>query len=348
MKQRHNPDKTRIFDRGQQWDSGLTGFTATQILLYRSGSGFIRWLIAGLMVLSLVLVPGELWGTDVKYNKLTPEEERVIVHKGTERPFSGEFNSHFEQGTYICKRCNAPLYRSDDKFESSCGWPSFDDEIPGSIERTPDADGLRTEITCKRCDAHLGHVFIGEELTSKNTRHCVNSLSLDFLAYRPAVKTETAYFAAGCFWGAEHLFKDREGILSTRVGYMGGHTDRPTYQDICSGQTGHAEALEVVFDPAKTSFEVLARFFFEIHDPGQVNRQGPDIGDQYRSAIFYTSEAQKQTSQKLIQLLKTANFRVATTLEKAAAFWEAEDYHQDYYIKTGKQPYCHFYSPKFD
>ena len=326
MKQRHKPEKS----------------------IFGPVAGFIQLIMAGVILSGLVLVPGELRGTDMKYNKLTPEEERVILQKGTEPPFSGKLNKHFEKGTYICKRCNAPLYHSGDKFESSCGWPSFDDEIPEAIARVPDADGRRTEITCKQCGAHLGHVFIGEELTPKNTRHCVNSLSLSFLGFQPDVPTETAYFAAGCFWGVELLFRDLDGVLSTRVGYMGGHTDRPTYQDVSGGRTGHAEALEVVYDPAKTTFETLARFFFEIHDPTQVNRQGPDIGDQYRSAIFHTSEEQKQTGQKLIQLLEKASLHVATRLEKADTFWEAEDYHQDYYIKTGKQPYCHFYSPKFD
>jgi peptide methionine sulfoxide reductase msrA/msrB len=287
--------------------------------------------------------------TNVKLNPLTTEEKRVIVNKGTEMPFTGEFNKHKEPGTYTCRQCDAPLYRSADKFESGCGWPSFDDEIPGAVKRTVDSDGFRTEITCARCGGHLGHVFEGEKLTAKDTRHCVNSISLKFVpaSATSELKTEKAYFAGGCFWGTEYLLQQAPGVISTRVGYMGGQTDRPTYKDVCYEETGHAEAVEVVFDPSKTNFETLAKLFFEIHDPTQVDRQGPDVGDQYRSEVFYVDDAQKATTEQLIGVLKDKGLKVATKLSKAGSFWEAEDYHQDYYNKTGKEPYCHIYTKRF-
>ena len=283
----------------------------------------------------------------MEYKKLTPEEEQVIVHKGTERPFTGSFYKHNQTGTYLCRRCNAPLFRSEDKFESGSGWPSFDDEIPGAIKRLTDPDGLRTEIVCSNCGAHLGHVFLGESLTPKNTRHCVNSISLDFVPKKERSQTEKAYFAGGCFWGVEDLFKQAKGVLSTRVGYMGGHLKGPSYKQVCSGNTGHAEALEVVYDSTQTSFKELSKLFFEIHDPTQVNRQGPDIGEQYRSAIFYVDEEQKRTAEQLIEILESKGLRIATQLEMADTFWEAEAYHQDYYQKKGTQPYCHVYRKRF-
>ncbi len=283
----------------------------------------------------------------MEYNKLTPEEERVIIHKGTELPFSGKYDNFKEKGTYICKRCNAPLYRSGDKFDSHCGWPSFDDEIPGAVKRVPDPDGMRAEIICNNCGAHLGHVFEGEEFTKKNVRHCVNSISLNFIPAKTEVKTQKAYFAGGCFWGVEYFFQKEKGVISTKVGYMGGHKKNPTYKEVCNGNTGHIETAEVTFDPSQTSYEKLARLFFEIHDPTQVNRQGPDIGEQYKSVIFYLDDQQKQVADNLIKILKGKGLKVATELTKASTFWEAEDYHQDYYDKKNGQPYCHSYTKRF-
>ncbi len=287
-------------------------------------------------------------GKNMKYNPLTPEEEKVILHKGTERAYTGKYTDYKEKGTYTCRRCDAPLYRSEDKFDSHCGWPSFDDEIPGAVKHVPDADGRRTEIICNNCCAHLGHVFTGEGFTEKNARHCVNSISMNFIpSVAAAPQPERAYFAGGCFWGVEYFFQNAAGVMETTVGYMGGHKDDPTYKEVCYTNTGHAEAIEVVFDPSKTDYETLAKLFFEIHDPTQVDRQGPDVGEQYRSEVFYLDDTQKKIAAKLIQILKDRGYKVATELDKAGTFWNAEDYHQDYYQHNGKTPYCHGYTKRF-
>jgi peptide methionine sulfoxide reductase msrA/msrB len=292
------------------------------------------------------------------YNKLTPEEERVIIYKGTEPPFSGKYVNHFADGTYTCKRCGAKLFDSSGKFHSTCGWPSFDDQIKGAVKMVPDADGVRTEILCANCGAHLGHVFKGEHLTAKNTRYCVNSISLNFTPAGQETKaageekaqddhTAKAIFASGCFWGTEYYFQKAPGVISTTVGFTGGHVDHPTYRQVCTGRTGHAESVEVVYDTTKTTYEQLAKLFFETHDFTQLNRQGPDIGKQYRSAIFYLNDEQKETAAKLIEILKKKGYAVKTELTPAGKFWPAEDYHQDYYKKNGKTPYCHIYRKIF-
>jgi len=283
------------------------------------------------------------------YRPLTKAEERVIVHKGTEAPFTGKYDDFYEEGVYVCKRCGAELYRSSDKFDAGCGWPAFDDEIPGAVTRTPDPDGRRTEITCSNCGAHLGHVFLNEGLTAKNTRHCVNSISMVFVpAGAPEnAKQDTAIFAGGCFWGVEYYMEQEAGVLNVESGYIDGHTDNPSYEDVCSHTTGYAEAVQVVFDPSKTDYETLARLFFEIHDPTQVNRQGPDIGDQYRSAVFYRNEDQKKTAEKLIVLLEKKGYDVVTEVKPASKFWKAEEYHQNHYVVKGGTPYCHKYTKRF-
>ncbi|MBI5326264.1 MAG: bifunctional methionine sulfoxide reductase B/A protein [Ignavibacteriae bacterium] len=282
----------------------------------------------------------------MEYNKLTSEEKRVIIDKGTEMPFTGKYVNYHENGTYTCKRCGSVLFNSGDKFDSECGWPSFDDAIPGTVKKLPDPDGLRTEIECAKCGAHLGHVFYGEGFTSKDTRYCVNSISLNFTP-KDNDLMDTGYFAGGCFWGIEYEYNLLKGVKSVKVGYMGGKTSNPTYEEVCSGRTGHYETAEVVFDPSQVTYEDVAKYFFEIHDPTQSNGQGPDIGEQYLSVVFYKNDAEKETAEKLIGILKNKGYKVATKLIKAETFWKAEDYHQDYYSKSGKTPYCHVYTKRF-
>ncbi len=283
-------------------------------------------------------------------NPLSAAEAHIIEDKGTEAPFTGKYNELDVPGLYTCKRCDAPLYRSQHKFISQCGWPSFDDELPGAIKRLPDADGRRTEILCQHCDAHLGHVFEGEYLTDKNLRHCVNSLSMNFVATaaRDDKPLQTAYFAGGCFWGVEHLLRQLPGVIDVVSGYMGGHTQNPCYREVCTGRTGHIETVEVLYRADKTDYQTLAKAFFEIHDPGQENGQGPDIGPQYVSAVFYRNDEEKQIVEQLIGQLTANGYKVATRLIHADTFWIAEDDHQRYYGKTGKEPYCHRYEKKFN
>ena len=314
----------------------------------------IVWLVFGLVAVCMV---GWVWAQSPQtkeegrtimsgsFKKLSPEEERVILHKGTEAPFSGEFVHSHEKGEYRCKRCGAALFPSGAKFDSHCGWPSFDDAEPGALREIPDADGERREIVCAACGAHLGHVFRGEGFTAKNTRHCVNSISLSFAPQTAA--TATAYFAGGCFWGVEYYFEQAPGVIRAESGYMGGKVANPSYEDVKTGRSGHAETVRVVFDPARTRYEQLARLFFEIHDPTQVDHQGPDFGEQYRSVVFYADEAQRATAAALMATLKARGYAVATTLVPAGTFYKAEDYHQDYYHLKGTTPYCHARSNRF-
>jgi peptide methionine sulfoxide reductase msrA/msrB len=277
----------------------------------------------------------------MEFKKLTSEEEQVIINKGTERPFTGEFVNTKEDGSYTCKRCGTLLFSSESKFDSHCGWPSFDDAIKGAVKEVPDADGSRTEIVCSNCGAHLGHVFDGEGFTPKNRRHCVNSISLEFSPKVLPEHYDTAYFAAGCFWGVQHYFAKADGVISTDVGYMGGTTLNPSYEDVCSHTSGHAEVVRVIYDTQKTTFEALAKLFFEIHDFTQINRQGPDVGDQYRTEIYYTNTTQQKGAEELLSLLRQKGYKPATKLTAAPKFWKAETYHQNYYQKKGGVPYCH-------
>ena len=268
------------------------------------------------------------------FSNLTKREKHILVDKGTEAPFTGKYNDHFEAGIFICRACKTPLYESKTKFNSSCGWPSFDDEIKGSITRYPDHSNgsIRTEICCSNCDGHLGHVFDGEKITKKNTRHCVNSISIQFKSYE---NLNQAVFGAGCFWSVQKLFQEIEGVYMTQVGYMGGKTENPSYNDVCSGETNHAEVVQIYYDQNTVSYLRLLKIFWKNHNPTTLNQQGCDIGTQYRSTIFYFSEKQRQIAQSELKE-QQANFQspIVTQICRSSTFYRAEEYHQDYLNKN--------------
>lgn len=279
---------------------------------------------------------------------LTPEQFEVMRKCSTERPFTGKYNDFWDKGVYACAACGAPLFLSTAKYEHGTGWPSFTAPTDEKdLEYRDDYTLLvkRVEVRCANCGAHLGHVF-DDGPGPTFLHYCINSAAL---AFRPeaaakedgpskAAATETATFAAGCFWGVEHKLAQVKGVVSTVVGYTGGKTADPTYEQVCTGRTGHAEAVQVAFDPNELSYEDLVRRFFEIHDPTQVNRQGPDRGSQYRSAVFYHSQAQKETALRVMEDLKKSGRyrkRLATEVVPAGAFFKAEEYHQKYFEKHG-------------
>jgi peptide methionine sulfoxide reductase msrA/msrB len=298
--------------------------------------------------------------TDKEWKEmLTPEQYRVMRKRGTEIAFSGKYNDYYEKGSYFCAGCGTPLFSSKTKYDHGTGWPSFTAPVDENhIAYFDDYSHFmhRTEVRCAVCGAHLGHVFDdGPEPTYKH--YCINSVSLDFkpaeegvevtksLNDQPAekakkaVKSETATFAAGCFWGVEYKFRQIPGVLKTEVGYTGGKVKNPTYKQVCTDKTGHAEAIKITFDPSRISYESLLEFFFSFHDPTQLNRQGPDIGKQYRSSVFYHSEEQKEAAEKMVkQLEKSGRFRrpIATEIVPASEFYRAEEYHQRYYEKRMK------------
>ncbi len=282
-------------------------------------------------------------------SKLDAETYRITQKSGTEEAFCGNLLDNKKEGFYGCVVCGLPLFSSDHKFDSGTGWPSYFQPFDKAhVTEKPDhAYGMvRTEINCARCDSHLGHVFTdGPKPTG--LRYCLNSASLTFhekgsdipIQSQP-VKTAVAYFAGGCFWGLEHYFEQGPGVLDAISGYQQGETSNPTYKEICTGTTGHAETVKVIYDPARISYKRLLQAFFAMHDPTQLNRQGPDVGTQYRSGVWYVDDQQKAEAEAFVrELAASETYRgreIVTQVESADTFYPAEDYHQDYIVVTGR------------
>ena len=282
-----------------------------------------------------------------KLASLTPAARAVICDRGTEPPHPRACDSWVKQGSYLCRRCGLALFRASSEFSASCGWPSFDNDISNAVKAVPDRDGIRTEICCNRCDGHLGHVFTGECFTEKNKRFCVNALSIDFVLDSTVVDTAEAILAGGCFWGVEYFMRLCPGVVDVEAGYTGGNIDYPTYNLVCGGDTGHYEAVRVLFDVSKTTAKKVLQYFFEIHDPTQANGQGVDLGTQYQSAVFYYDELQLEVISAVVESLRLSGCNVATKILPAQVFWLAEEEHQQYYLKHHKQPICHSYVSRF-
>jgi peptide methionine sulfoxide reductase msrA/msrB len=277
---------------------------------------------------------------------LSKDQYYILREKGTERPGTGKFLMHKEKGIYTCAGCGNELFSDDMKFDSHCGWPSFDKEIAGGkikqiVDKTLGME--RTEIVCAKCGGHLGHIF-PDGPTETGMRYCVNSLSLGFEPISKSENTiDTLTLGGGCFWCIETLFLDLKGVISVASGYSGGKIKNVSYKEVCNGNTGHAEVIQVIYDTKIISMKEVLKVFFAVHDPTTLNRQGADHGTQYRSAIFYISDIQKTTALEIIKKLsddKVYDNPIVTEVSPFTNYYKAEDYHQNYYNNNTQQPYC--------